>query len=70
MPAPHHKNGPSGPSKHDTFYRLYFESDEAYLDAMETARRLEKKKMFRRAWRVRLNLDNMQLGEERCKKTA
>ena len=69
MTAPHHKNGPSGPSKHDTFYRLYFENDEAYLDAMERARRLEKKKMFRRAWRVRLNLDNLPLGEERCKKT-
>ena len=65
MAAPHHKGGPhSGPSKNDKVYRLYFPSDEAYLDAMDKARLLEQKKMHRRAWRVRLNLDNMKLGEK------
>lgn len=54
-PGPH-----EGPTNGDASYRLNFTTDEAFLDAMQTAARLEARGLHRRAWRVRLNLDGPQ----------
>ena len=65
MPA-HHKRSAtgvavaapqSGPKAGDGSYRAYFETPQAYQDAMKVAADLERRGMPRRAWRVRLNLD-------------
>lgn len=40
-------------------YRKYFKSEEAFRIAMDKARMLERKNCPNRAWRVRLNLDEV-----------
>ena len=73
MPA-HHKTTPegvakprnakpdphAGPSVGDRSFEYYFVSPMAFHEAMQRAKELEKKGMYRRAWRVRLNLDGEQ----------
>jgi len=73
MPA-HHKTTPegvaeprnakpdphAGPSVGDRSFEYYFVSPMDFHEAMQKARELEKKGMYRRAWRVRLNLDGEQ----------
>ena len=73
MPA-HHKTTPegvakpqnakpdphAGPSVGDRSFEYYFTSPQDYRDAMQKAKALEAKGMYRRAWRVRLNLDGEQ----------
>ena len=54
-PDPH-----SGPSVGDKSFEYYFVSPMDFHAAMQRARELEKKGMYRRAWRVRLNLDGEQ----------
>jgi hypothetical protein len=69
MPA-HHKNGTkgvglkldphAGPTVGDKSYEYYFVSPQDFRAAMQKAKELEKRGMYRRAWRVRLNLDGEQ----------
>ena len=65
MPA-HHKNGTlnfdphAGPTVGDKSYEYYFVSPQDFRAAMQKAKELEKRGMYRRAWRVRLNLDGPQ----------
>jgi hypothetical protein len=62
MPA-HHKtklDPHAGPSVGDRSFEYYFVTPMDFHEAMQRARELEKKGMFRRAWRVRLNLDGEQ----------
>jgi len=69
MPA-HHKpstkgvglklDSHAGPTVGDRSFEYYFTSPMAFQEAMQKARELEKKGMYRRAWRVRLNLDGEQ----------
>jgi hypothetical protein len=72
MPA-HHKTSPrgigigghktdphAGPMVGDRSFEYYFTSPMAFQEAMQKAKELEKKGMYRRAWRVRLNLDGEQ----------
>ena len=54
-PDPH-----SGPSVGDRSFEYYFVTPMAFQEAMQRAKELEKKGMYRRAWRVRLNLDGEQ----------
>jgi hypothetical protein len=44
----------------DRAYQYYFVTPELWRNAMELAKTLESKGMYRRAWRVRLNLDGEQ----------
>jgi hypothetical protein len=50
----------AGPSVGDRSFEYYFVSPQDFRAAMQKARELEKKGMYRRAWRVRLNLDGEQ----------
>jgi tetrahydromethanopterin S-methyltransferase subunit G len=62
MPA-HHKtklDPHAGPSVGDRSFEYYFATPMDFHAAMQRAKELEKKGMFRRAWRVRLNLDGPQ----------
>jgi hypothetical protein len=73
MPA-HHKTTPEGvakprnakPDPHagpmvgDRSFEYYFASPMDFHAAMQKAKELEKRGMYRRAWRVRLNLDGEQ----------
>jgi tetrahydromethanopterin S-methyltransferase subunit G len=62
MPA-HHKtklDPHAGPSVGDRSFEYYFVSPMDFHAAMQRAKELEKKGMYRRAWRVRLNLDGPQ----------
>lgn len=69
MPA-HHKTSETGisnktdphagPSVGDRSFEYYFATPMDYYVAMQRAKELEKKGMYRRAWRVRLNLDGVQ----------
>jgi hypothetical protein len=54
-PDPH-----AGPMVGDRSFEYYFASPMDFHAAMQKARELEKKGMYRRAWRVRLNLDGEQ----------
>ena len=57
----HHKTDPhAGPMVGDRSFEYYFVTPMAYQEAMRKARELEKKGMYRRAWRVKLNLDGEQ----------
>lgn len=65
MPA-HHKTSShgvrdphSGPMPGDASFRLHFRSAEEYQAAMALAAKLEAKGLYRRAWRVRWNLDGV-----------
>lgn len=49
-------DGPTG----EKSFEYYFATPMAFQEAMQRARELEKKGMYRRAWRVRLNLDGEQ----------
>ncbi len=69
MPAHHktsetgvsHKSDPhAGPSVGDRSFEYYFTTPMAFHEAMQRAKALEAKGMYRRAWRVRLNLDGEQ----------
>jgi len=69
MPAHHktseigvsHKSDPhAGPSVGDRSFEYYFVSPMEFHAAMQKAKALEAKGMYRRAWRVRLNLDGEQ----------
>jgi hypothetical protein len=69
MPA-HHKTSTkgvglkldphAGPTVGDRSFEFYFTSPMAFQEAMQKAKELEKRGMYRRAWRVRLNLDGEQ----------
>ena len=59
MPA-HHKDPHAGPTVGDKSFEYYFVSPMDFHAAMKKAKELEKKGMYRRAWRVRLNLDGEQ----------
>ena len=59
MPA-HHKDPHAGPTVGDRSFEYYFATPMDFHAAMQRAKELEKKGMFRRAWRVRLNLDGVQ----------
>ena len=59
MPA-HHKDPHAGPMVGDKSFEYYFASPMDFHAAMKKAKELEKKGMYRRAWRVRLNLDGVQ----------
>ena len=59
MPASH-KDPHSVPSVGDKSFEYYFASPMDFHAAMKKAKELEKKGMYRRAWRVRLNLDGVQ----------
>ena len=59
MPASH-KDPHSGPTVGDKSFEYYFVSPMDFHAAMKKAKELEKKGMYRRAWRVRLNLDGVQ----------
>jgi len=50
----------AGPMVGDRSFEYYFVSPQDFRAAMQKAKELEKKGMFRRAWRVRLNLDGPQ----------
>jgi hypothetical protein len=54
-PDPH-----AGPMVGDRSFACYFATPMDFHAAMQKAKELEKKGMFRRAWRVRLNLDGPQ----------
>ena len=58
--AAHHKDPHAGPTVGDRSFEYYFATPMAFQEAMQRARELEKKGMYRRAWRVRLNLDGEQ----------
>lgn len=53
-------NPHDGPTVGDRSYEYYFATPMDFHAAMQRAKELEKKGMFRRAWRVRLNLDGVQ----------
>ena len=59
MPASH-KDPHAGPTVGDKSFEYYFASPMDFHAAMKKAKELEKKGMYRRAWRVRLNLDGVQ----------
>ena len=59
MPASH-KDPHAGPSVGDKSFEYYFATPMDFHVAMKKAKELEKKGMYRRAWRVRLNLDGVQ----------
>ena len=59
MPASH-KDPHAGPSVGDRSFEYYFATPMDFHAAMQRAKELEKKGMYRRAWRVRLNLDGEQ----------
>ena len=62
MPA-HHKtklDPHTGPTVGDRSFEYYFTTPMAFQEAMQRAKELEKRGMYRRAWRVRLNLDGEQ----------
>jgi hypothetical protein len=59
MPA-HHKDPHAGPTVGDKSFEYYFVTPMDFHAAMKKAKELEKKGMYRRAWRVRLNLDGVQ----------
>ena len=59
MPA-HHKDPHAGPMVGDRSFEYYFATPMDFHAAMQRAKELEKKGMYRRAWRVRLNLDGEQ----------
>lgn len=59
MPA-HHKDPHAGPTVGDRSFEYYFATPMDFHAAMQRAKELEKKGMYRRAWRVRLNLDGEQ----------
>ena len=59
MPASH-KDPHAGPTVGDKSFEYYFVSPMDFHAAMQRAKELEKKGMYRRAWRVRLNLDGEQ----------
>ena len=59
MPASH-KDPHAGPSVGDRSFAYYFATPMDFHAAMQRAKELEKKGMYRRAWRVRLNLDGVQ----------
>jgi len=50
----------AGPTVGDRSFEYYFVSPMDFHAAMQKAKALEAKGMFRRAWRVRLNLDGPQ----------
>jgi len=50
----------AGPMVGDRSFEYYFASPMDFHAAMQKARELEKKGMYRRAWRVRLNRDGEQ----------
>ena len=54
-PDPH-----AGPMVGDRSFEYYFTTPMAFHVAMQKAKELEKKGMYRRAWRVRINLDGEQ----------
>ena len=58
--AAHHKDPHAGPSVGDRSFEYYFATPMDFHAAMKKAKELEKKGMYRRAWRVRLNLDGVQ----------
>lgn len=68
MPA-HHKTSETGTSNKsaphagpvgERSFEYYFASPQDFQEAMAKARDLESKGMYRRAWRIRLNLDGVQ----------
>jgi hypothetical protein len=59
MPASH-KDPHAGPMVGDKSFEYYFTTPMDFHAAMQRAKELEKKGMYRRAWRVRLNLDGEQ----------
>ena len=59
MPASH-KDPHAGPTVGDKSFEYYFATPMDFHAAMQRAKELEKKGMYRRAWRVRLNLDGEQ----------
>ena len=59
MPASH-KDPHAGPMVGDKSFEYYFVTPMDFHAAMKKAKELEKKGMYRRAWRVRLNLDGEQ----------
>lgn len=59
MPASH-KDPHAGPTVGDKSFEYYFATPMDFHAAMKKAKELEKKGMYRRAWRVRLNLDGVQ----------
>jgi hypothetical protein len=50
----------AGPMVGDRSFEYYFATPMAFQEAMQKAKALEAKGMYRRAWRVRLNLDGVQ----------
>ena len=50
----------AGPTVGDKSYEYYFVSPQDFRAAMQKAKALEAKGMYRRAWRVRWNLDGAQ----------
>lgn len=53
-------NPHDGPTVGDRSFEYYFATPMDFHAAMKKAKELEKKGMYRRAWRVRLNLDGVQ----------
>jgi len=53
-------NPHDGPTVGDRSFEYYFATPMDFQAAMQKAKALEAKGMFRRAWRVRLNLDGEQ----------